>query len=148
MSAEEILSAIRASGGRITATKRALITALAAATTHLSAEDLTTAVQAIAPETSPSTVYRNLDELEALGVVVHAHLGRAAAVYHLAGPVHGHLLCEACGTTIEVNAELFDGLVRTLRDDYGFDVDRHHLALSGHCGSCSARTRALAAGNV
>lgn len=144
MTVDEILATIRASGGRITATKRALVTALAASSDHLTAEELTSAVQALAPETSPSTVYRNLDELEALGVVVHSHLGRAAAVYHLAGPLHGHLLCEACGATIEVSAGLFDTLARSVRTDYDFEVDRHHLALSGYCGPCRERALAFA----
>jgi Fur family transcriptional regulator, ferric uptake regulator len=141
MTVDEIIATIRASGGRITATKRALVTALAASSDHLTAEELTTVVQSLAPETSPSTVYRNLDELEALGVAVHSHLGRAAAVYHLAGPLHGHLLCEACGVTIEVSAGLFDTLARSVRTDYDFEVDRHHLALSGHCGPCRERAQ-------
>jgi Fur family ferric uptake transcriptional regulator len=147
LSAEEILAAIRGAGGRVTATKRALVAQLVAAPGHLTAEELTTGVQRSAPATSPSTVYRNLEELEALGIVVHAHLGRHAAVYHLAGVAHGHLLCANCGATIEVPASAFESLVRAARRQYGFEVDRHHLALSGRCANCSGRrTRGPATG--
>jgi Fur family transcriptional regulator, ferric uptake regulator len=133
---DEILGAIRSSGGRITATKRALLGALSHSSDHLTAEDLTTEVQRNAPDTSPSTIYRNLEELEQLGIVVHAHMGRSAAVYHLAGPVHGHLLCAQCGATIEVPSATFESLVHAVRRQYGFDVDRHHLAISGRCSYC------------
>lgn len=135
-SEQEILAAIRSSGGRVTTTKRALIAVLAATNEHLTADEITIAIQRFDPSASASTIYRNLEELEGLGFVVHAHLGRAAAVYHLAGPVHGHLLCSQCGATIEVPSAHFEPLVRAMRRDFAFDVNRHHLALSGLCADC------------
>jgi Fur family ferric uptake transcriptional regulator len=137
-SLEEILAAIRESGGRVTATKVALVEALLGADGHLSAEELTAVVERHSPDVSPSTVYRNLEELEELGVVVHTHLGHAAAVYHVAGPVHGHLACARCGHSIEVPPSLFENLARSALRDYGFDVDRHHLAISGLCHACQS----------
>ncbi|MGH9020870.1 MAG: transcriptional repressor, partial [Acidimicrobiales bacterium] len=73
-----------------------------------------------------------------LKLVVHAHLGRAAAVYHLAGPVHGHLVCDRCGATVEVPAAEFDHLARGLARTHGFALDRHHVALTGLCQYCRA----------
>ena len=143
LTVDQILALIRASGGRITATKRALVTALAASRHHLTAEELTVSVQRDAPATSPSTVYRNLEELKELGIVEHAHLGRSAAVYHLSGPVHGHLLCSQCGATIEVPSATFDTLVVAAHRQFGFEVDRHHLGISGRCAHC--RTSASSA---
>jgi Fur family transcriptional regulator, ferric uptake regulator len=135
---DEIIAAIKESGGRVTPTKRALVDALIDAEGHLTADELTSAVERVAPDVSPSTVYRNLEELEELGIVVHTHLGRPAAVYHLAGPVHGHLACARCGYTIEVPPALFENLARTAMLEYGFDVDRHHLAISGRCIACQS----------
>jgi Fur family ferric uptake transcriptional regulator len=137
-SLEEILAVIRESGGRVTATRIALIGALLDADGHLSAEALTAVVQRQSPDVSPSTVYRNLEELEELGVVVHTHLGHAAAVYHVAGPVHGHLACARCGHAIEVPPTIFENLARSALRDYGFEVDRHHLAISGVCHACQS----------
>ena len=62
---------------------------------HRTAEELGAEVQAIAPDVHMSTIYRNLDDLERLGVVVHAHLGHGPATYHLAAGAHGHFVCEA-----------------------------------------------------
>jgi Fur family ferric uptake transcriptional regulator len=138
-SVEEILTTIRESGGRVTTAKRALLEVLARTENHLTADDLTTIIQSSAPDVSPSTIYRNLEELEELGVVVHTHFGRSAAVYHLAGPDHGHLTCEQCGGTFEVPSAMFEEIARAAKRDFDFDVDRHHLAISGFCSYCQSR---------
>jgi Fur family ferric uptake transcriptional regulator len=95
-------------------------------------------VQERLPDVSPSTVYRILEEFEELNIVVHAHLGQHAAVYHLAGAVHGHLTCEDCHATFEIPADHFDALSKKLLTTYGFRLDRHHVALSGACATCQA----------
>lgn len=135
---EEIVAALRAAGKRVTGAKREVARALVEARADLTADEVTQRVQARSPEVSPSTVYRVLEELESLGLAVHAHLGRSAAVYHLAGPLHGHLVCERCGATIEVPSRDFDPLAGGLLKTYGFALDRHHVALSGLCRACRA----------
>ena len=99
---EDLITAIRESGGRVTSAKRAVAATLADARDHLSADEITRRVQIGQPDVSPSTVYRILEELESLGVVVHSHVGHAAAVYHVVGPAHGHLVCSRCGVTTEI----------------------------------------------
>lgn len=135
-----ILSAIRGAAKRVTVAKRTVAHVLANASGHLTADEITLAVQQLRPEVSPSTIYRILEEFEELDLVVHAHLGQAAAVYHLMGVVHGHLTCEQCQTTVEIPSSHFDALSRELLSRYGFQLDRHHVALSGRCAECRAFT--------
>jgi Fur family ferric uptake transcriptional regulator len=140
-SADEILSTIRGTHHRVTLAKRTVVEVLVNANGHMTAEEITSAVQALRPEVSPSTIYRILEELEELDVVVHSHLAQAAAVYHLTGAVHGHLTCEVCKTTVEISASHFDALNRDLQKTYGFQLDRHHVALSGTCAACQQSRR-------
>jgi Fur family ferric uptake transcriptional regulator len=137
-SLDGILSRVRAAAKRVTVAKRRVAEVLLEAGQDLTADEITHRVQGRSPDVSPSTVYRILEEFEVLGIIVHAHLGRAAAVYHLAGPVHGHLVCERCGATVEIPARDFDTLSRSLASSYGFLLDRHHVALSGTCSACRA----------
>lgn len=137
-SVDEILSSIRGASKRVTLAKRAVAQVLAEAKGHLSADAITSAVQQRQPDVSPSTVYRILEELQNLGIIVHAHLGQAAAVYHLAGTVHGHLTCESCKKTFEIPSTHFDALSQDLQSTFGFALDRHHVALSGTCARCQA----------
>ncbi len=108
----------------------------------MTVEALAEAVQARAPDVHISTIYRNVEDLEDLGVVVHSHLGHGPVTYQLAALAHAHLICEDCGSRIEVSDDLFSGLVRTAKAKLGFSIDPHHVAIQGRCRDCEAKLAA------
>ena len=134
---EGALELLRQNGGRITSSRRFLLRLLFESEGHHTAEELAAEVQAQAPDIHLSTIYRNLDELEKLGVVVHAHLGHGPATYHLASSAHGHFVCEECGKMIEAPDALFAGLAKAAREKFGFTIDPHHFAMLGRCADCT-----------
>ena len=136
--AEPILALLRAQGGRVTTCRRTILETFLGIGGHVTAESLTLRVQASQPDLHESTVYRFLDELERLGVVDHVHLGHGPAVYHLASDAHHHLVCDRCGTVVEVPEEVFAGLRGRLHDDFGFTLQPRHFAVTGRCQACSA----------
>ena len=99
ISVNDIICTIRDSGHRVTNGKRAVADILHNSSAHLTVEELVLAVRKIEPDINQSTIYRILEEFEELGLVVHSHLGASAAVYHLAGQSHAHLVCDRCGST-------------------------------------------------
>jgi Fur family ferric uptake transcriptional regulator len=133
---EGALDLLRQNGGRITSSRRFLLRLLFESEGHHTAEELAAEVQAQAPDIHLSTIYRNLDELEKLGVIVHAHLGHGPATYHLASSTHGHFVCEECGKMIEAPDQLFAGLAKAAASQFGFTIDPHHFAMLGHCADC------------
>ena len=135
-SVDEVLALVRRQGGRVTSSRRLLLRALFEANGHRTAEELAAEVHAQAPDVHLSTIYRNLDELERLGVIVHAHLGHGPATYHLATHAHGHFVCEGCGAMIEAPDELFGGLARVAKAEFDFTIDPHHFAVLGRCAAC------------
>ena len=136
---DEVLALVRASGGRATTARRAILqTLFDQHDEHPTAEQITSTVQRAQPEVAESTVYRFLDELERLGVVTHVHLGRGPGVYHLAEhTAHHHLVCGNCGKMVEVPDRIFDGLRKSLRRDHDFVIEPRHFTLTGHCTDCS-----------
>jgi Fe2+ or Zn2+ uptake regulation protein len=134
---EDVLDLVRQQGGRITSSRRLLLRTLFDAKEHRTAEELAAEVQLQAPDIHLSTIYRNLDELEKLGVIVHSHLGHGAATYHLASTVHGHFVCEECGRMIEAPETMFAGLAQAAKSNFGFTIDPHHFAMLGRCADCS-----------
>jgi Fur family transcriptional regulator, ferric uptake regulator len=135
---ERLVLRLREEGARVTTARRLVLTALVRGSRHPSAEDLLAAVRELAPDIHASTVYRNLEELERLGVVVHTHLGHGAATYHLATEVHAHFVCEECGEAIEAPRELLDALVDGARAEVGFVLKPYHFAVLGLCSDCAA----------
>lgn len=135
--AEPILALLRARGGRVTTSRRAILETFLGVGGHVTAEALTARVQAGQPDVHESTVYRFLDDLERLGVVDHVHLGHGPAVYHLAADAHHHLVCDECGAVEEVPDEVFAELRGRLRAEFGFALQPRHFAVTGHCRSCA-----------
>jgi Fe2+ or Zn2+ uptake regulation protein len=133
---EQALDLFRAHGSRITTSRRLLLRCLFGNTSHRTAEDLAAEVQALAPDVNLSTIYRNLEELERLGVVIHAHFGHGPAVYHLASERHGHFVCAVCGAVVEAPEGFFDALARNARRQLDFTIDPRLFAVLGLCGSC------------
>jgi len=133
---DDVIASVRARGGRATPSRRALLEVLFHAEGHLTAEELAAEVQARAPGVYISTIYRNLEELQRLGVVVHSHLGHGPATYQLASQAHAHFICEVCGTTIEAPDQVFQGLARTAKRQLGFTINPHHFAMLGRCSKC------------
>jgi Fe2+ or Zn2+ uptake regulation protein len=135
---EGILDLLREGGGRVTTATRAVVQVLAAADGHLTAADIAQAVRQKHPDIHDSTVYRVLDRLAELGVVTHAHLGARPAVYHITNEHHDHLVCESCGTVVDVPPGVMQPVARRVARDYGFELALGHFALGGRCVRCIA----------
>ena len=135
---ERTLELLRSRGGRATTPRRLLLQCLFNGAEHRTAEEFAVEVQKIAPDINISTIYRNLDELNQLGIIDHVHLGHGPAVYHLASESHAHLVCSECGATLEVPDEQFRSFQRAMKSSHGFTVDAHHFAMTGRCAGCSS----------
>ena len=133
---EEVLALVRERGGRVTSARRLVLEAIFKAKGHQTADELAAVVQRRSPDIHLSTIYRNLEDLQELGIVVHAHLGHGPSTYHLAATAHGHLVCEECGAVIEAPDDLFAGLSRSTVSRFGFTIDPHHFAMLGRCHHC------------
>jgi Fur family ferric uptake transcriptional regulator len=135
--AEELIDGLRRAGLRITRARREICAVLASAPEdHLSAADI---AERTGRSIDPSTVYRTLETLEALGLVSHVHLGHGAGAYHLS-PVasHHHLVCERCGQTADVPLGELRTAIAAVTEPHGFVADDSHFAIVGRCRECAA----------
>lgn len=137
-SLEGLVDHLRSTGHRMTASRRAVLGALLEGP-HRSAAELAVSVHRLAPDVNISTIYRNLEELERIGLVVHSHLGHGPATYQLTAGAHGHLVCEDCGATFEADKGLFAGLARRAVQRHSFEIRPYHFAVLGLCAACRAR---------
>ena len=135
---DAVIAHLRSRGNRVTSSRRILLEVLFGADGHMTAEELATAVQERAPDVHLSTIYRNLDEFEVLGVVSHSHLGHGPSSYLLASQAHAHFMCADCGTMIEAPPEMFRGLAKSAKSNLGFTIDPKHFAILGRCADCAA----------
>lgn len=142
----EVAAALRARGERMTAPRRAVVEVLAREPGHLTAEQVAAAVADL--PVHRASVYRTLEALCDLGVVQHIHMGHGPTAYHLvsgSGP-HLHAQCRHCGQIYDIPGPLLDAAARRLHRDIGFQLDPHHVALSGTCASCATERHPADAG--
>jgi Fur family ferric uptake transcriptional regulator len=117
----------------VTSARRAIVRTLLTHTKHLSTDELVAIVHRQLPDVHQSSVYRNLAELERMGVIRHVHFGHGASMYRLADDTNVYLVCETCGRTTAIPRAELGPLVATLRGRFAFDADLSHFALVGHC---------------
>ncbi|MEZ4503697.1 MAG: transcriptional repressor [Dehalococcoidia bacterium] len=134
--------AIRRHGLRRTVTRALVADVLAAHPGHHSVEEIEALLAAEHPSSAGmarSTVYRVLEALESAGLVVAVRTAQQEARFEWApDEPHHHLICDRCGTTLEVELSAAHSLEGELRRKYGFEARVQHLRLSGACADCIA----------
>jgi len=114
---------------------------------HLSADDLVASVRHTMATVARSIIYRTLEHLEALGMVVRAGIESSGpATYHLSADEHHHTVCDGCGRLVEVPAPVFDPIGAWLDTELGFAAHPRHLAIRGLCRRCRPRRKAVTGG--
>lgn len=127
---------LRSRGYRLTP-QRQLVLEAVGELGHATPEEIATAVRRTASGVNISTVYRNLELLEEIGLVRHTHLGHGAPTYSVAGnDDHVHLVCRDCDGVEEASTEVVADVVARLAAEKGFTVDVGHVALFGRCRVC------------
>jgi Fur family ferric uptake transcriptional regulator len=135
---ERIPERLRARGLRWTPQRATLLAVLAATDGHVTGSQLVERCRAIDPRTTPSTVYRTLDVLEALGAVSHSHGIDGREEFHVRPALdHGHLLCSACGAEEELPEADAAPFLVALRREHGFEARIDHLSVVGRCRGCA-----------
>lgn len=137
---DRILDQLRRDGGRVTASRRAVIDALLTSRSHhMTAADVVEAVRGDHPDFHESTVYRTLERLTDLGVVDRIQIAPGPAVFHVSSAQHYHLVCERCGAVTEAPADLLDGVAARVWRDHAFVLDSRATPLHGWCVACRNR---------
>ena len=129
----DLAATLRSHGLRVTA-QRELVLAAVRTLGHATPDQISESVSGV----DVATVYRTLELLEDLGLVRHTHLGHGSPSYRPAEDEHIHVVCHACGSVVDAEPALVEGLARQLLTDRGFVVDRAHFTVFGRCRDCAA----------
>ena len=108
---------------------------------HMSAEDVYEMLQREGSEIGLATVYRALDLLSELGILVQIDFGDGCARYELntVDPNvhhHHHLICLKCRKVIEFEDDLLDDLEADIAKKSGFQILNHQVKFFGYCKDC------------
>ena len=131
MSLPTLLNTVRSHGMRVSTARRSVLETLLAAGEPLTAEEL-------AGDADLASTYRNLETLEALGLVRHMHLGHGPGRYVLAArEARDYLACERCGELLAADADDLEPVRALVREAFGFEARFGHFPIVGLCPACA-----------
>lgn len=137
---KDYIQVLHSRGYRVTPQRLIVLDAVCACQGHATLAAIHTAVNEMDPTIDRSTIYRALDVLQEVGLIVETEIGETGKVYRIAGESdHCHLVCLACGQVLTVNMDEMKPLLQHVRDRYGFELQADHLAFKGLCQACQIR---------
>lgn len=126
----ELETALRSAGVRITRQRAALLRILADAEDHPDAPELLRRARAVEPGVSLSTVYRTLAELEAQGVVHRlAFEGQSSRFETADRSHHDHMIDVDTGEVMEFCSDRIERLQAEIAAEMGYEIVHHRMEL-------------------
>jgi len=123
-------------GYRLTPQRRLILGIIHQADAHINAEEILSRLEGKMAGINKSTVYRTLDLLESLGLVVKSQLGGSKVYHHAEEGHHHHLVCKKCGRQFHCDEAALIPLKQSLKEKLGFEADLSHHVVHGLCREC------------
>ncbi len=136
MSQEDMVTALRKAGYRLTMPRLAVLQVLQEHHEELSPEEVHRLGKAIYASLGLVTVYRTLELLNRLRLAQRIHTTGGCHGYARIGGDHHHLVCRRCARVVEFPCTGLDELIEQVCRATGFTVDTHLLELNGLCPEC------------
>lgn len=134
---QDYIQILREQGYRVTPQRLIVLDAVCEITGHAELGQITARVKYLDPTIDKSTVYRALDVLCAVGLVIETTFDKQGKVYCIAGDSnHHHLTCQSCGCILTVSDDEFRLFQQQISEKYGFSIQSDHLAFKGLCREC------------
>jgi Fe2+ or Zn2+ uptake regulation protein len=133
---EELRSALRAAGQRVTAQRLAIRGVLAELDRHVTAEEVSVALERRLPGVSLPTVYATLDLFEQLGIVRRLAVG-GSFLYDPRPAEHQHFVCRKCGAVEDLDTRIDTRRAFAAARRRGYVAEDAGLVVTGLCDACT-----------
>lgn len=118
----------------------AMLTLLQGSRDHPSADGIYKRLKQSYPDLSLGTVYRNLGQLCAQGLVRRVGTVNGQERYDGRTCPHSHFICNRCGSVVDLpQLSPGEGCVEQLSVQYGFTVEGCEFIVRGLCPDCTSR---------
>jgi Fur family ferric uptake transcriptional regulator len=129
---------LRQRGVQVTAQRLAIVRAVRAHP-HATADEVADDVRDALGSISRQAVYDSLGVLVDKGLLRRIQPAGSAARYEdRVDDNHHHLICRACGTTVDIDCAVGARPCLTADDDHGYEIDEAEVIYWGFCPSCRA----------
>jgi Fur family ferric uptake transcriptional regulator len=135
---EELTALLRRHGVQVTAQRLAVLRAVSERP-HSTADEIEQVVRADLGTISRQAVYDALGALAEHRLVRRIQPAGSPSRYEdRVGDNHHHLICRACGRTVDVDCAVGDVPCLVAADDSGYQIDEAEVIFWGRCPDCVA----------
>lgn len=123
-------------GFRVTSQRRRILDAVCEGGGHTTPEEIYARVRPKAPALNRATVYRTLDFLCEMRLIVAMRWG-GRTYYEIAGETpHHHLICRSCDHVAPIEHKTLKARFSRIGREQKFTLDMDHIVLFGLCEDC------------
>lgn len=110
---------------------------------HMSIDELYREVKHSCPEIGIATIYRTVQLFEEVGILSKQYFDDGCHRYELSDGNkhhnHHHLVCNHCGSVIEIQDEYFDAWEQHIEKEKKFIITNHNVTFFGMCEKCQKK---------
>lgn len=134
---KDVLSILKDRNVKLTSDRRRIISILEKTRLPLTPNDIYLRLIGDSHNTNLTTVYRNLELLEGLGLVKRLGFNKNSFYYELLSDRthHHHAICQSCGK-VEDLENISEKFVQELEKSTKFKIEDHNLEFFGLCQEC------------
>jgi Fur family ferric uptake transcriptional regulator len=139
--AEQAAQALSDAGYRRGGARRAILELLDEQPCALSAVEIHQELASRNREVSRASIYRVMEELEAIGLLQRVEVGRGVVRYEPArggSGHHHHLVCDRCGRISPFSDAGLERAIRRVSGTLPLQVSEHEVVIHGACATCAA----------
>lgn len=138
---EELFAIWRSKGLRLTKTRKVFAELFSRSSTPLSVPDILCEFRVMRIAVNKTTVYRELERMQSLGILESRQFGDRKRYYELASREHHHhLVCLRCERVEDADVDEKELLAeeRKVSREKNFAIVRHSLEFFGVCTRCQS----------
>jgi Fe2+ or Zn2+ uptake regulation protein len=134
--AEHLSTSLRKRGFRLTSQRMTILHILNQDGGHMTPSQVYDQAHQTLPGLTEPTVYRTLEFLAENQLARSAHVGSGKLVYEIARHDHHHLICQSCGSSVEMTHEALRPAYRAMEKSTGYRMITSHSTFFGLCPAC------------
>ncbi len=121
---------------RMTKQRQVILEELCKVTSHPTADEMYQMIRKRLPKISLGTVYRNLEILSELGMVLKLDVGGTQKRFDANVEKHYHARCSECGCVSDIHMPTSTEVEAQAQKCTDFKIQRHSLEFGGVCLEC------------
>lgn len=128
---------------RLTAQRQVILEELSKVTSHPTANEVYDLVRRRLPRIGLGTVYRNLELMADVGVILKLEVGGTQKRFDATVEPHYHIRCTSCGRVNDIALAVQEQINEMAEKASNYTILGHHIEFSGICTSCRQESRKL-----